>query len=166
MVKIGFKKLHEQALIPQRGTALASGFDLHALDIINIQDVLSKKDIPYEDGIVQHGYWVYPGERVLVRTGIAVQMEKGIEAQIRPRSGLSLKHGIYVAFGTIDADYTGDLGVILTNNSNSPFKIQRGDRVAQLVFAPVCMDVEVEQVFGFKQTERGDGGFGSTGVKA
>lgn len=163
MNSVKLKKLHPEAVIPKRGTSLSSGFDLCALDVV--ADFANVKNIPYEDYIVHHGgYMLYPGERVLIRTGIAVQMFAGIEAQIRPRSGLALKDGIYVALGTIDADYTGDLGVIMTNNGDYPFTINRGDRIAQLVFAPVLHDLEMVKVDDFESTERGSGGFGHTGL--
>lgn len=156
---VSVRKLHEEATIPERGSELASGFDLHALDVI-APDLVGKIDyIKYYDGVD-----VQPGERVLVRTGVAVQMRRNMEAQIRPRSGLALKKGIYVALGTIDADYTGDLGVVLTNMGDEPLMIRRGDRIAQLVFAPVLHDVALIETSSFAETERGDGGFGHTGV--
>jgi dUTP pyrophosphatase len=157
---IGFKKLHPDAIIPKKGTPLASGFDLCALDVIFPEDVGK----PYYLTEIDE-YVIFPGERVLVRTGIAVQLFQGVEGQIRPRSGLSLKKGIYVAFGTIDADYTGDLGVILTNNGDKDFVIHRGDRIAQLVFAPVLYGFEPIEIEELENTERASGGFGSTGVK-
>ncbi len=107
------------------------------------------------------------GERGLVPTGIALQLSRGFEAQIRPRSGLALKHGVTVlnSPGTIDADYRGEIGVILINLGQEPFTLRRGDRIAQLVVAPVAraMPVDVDDLTG---TERGTGGFGSTGKGA
>lgn len=122
----------------------ASGFDLRAA-------------IP-EPIVVEPGKWK------LVPTGISIAMPVGLEAQVRPRSGLALKHGITVLNtpGTIDADYRGEIGVILLNVADQPFEIQRGDRIAQLVFqyiAPVKLEV-VEQL---DETTRGTGGFGHTG---
>lgn len=122
----------------------ASGFDLRAA-------------IP-EPIVVEPGKWK------LVPTGISIAMPVGVEAQVRPRSGLALKHGITVLNtpGTIDADYRGEIGVILLNVADQPFEIQRGDRIAQLVFqyiAPVKLEV-VEQL---DETTRGTGGFGHTG---
>lgn len=107
---------------------------------------------------------VEPGKWKLVPTGISIAMPVGVEAQVRPRSGLALKHGITVLNtpGTIDADYRGEIGVILLNVADQPFEIQRGDRIAQLVFqyiAPVKLEV-VEQL---DETTRGTGGFGHTG---
>ncbi len=107
-----------------------------------------------------------PGERALVPTGIRIAVPPGYEAQVRPRSGLALKHGITLlnAPGTIDADYRGPLGVIMANMGADPFVIQRGDRIAQLVIAPV-VQAELEQVSELPDTARGDGGFGHTGTQ-
>lgn len=107
-----------------------------------------------------------PGARVLVRTGIAINMmDPGLVAIVASRSGLSLKHGIRVAqgIGVIDADYHGEIGVILANDSGEAFTIEPGERVAQLMFQPV-VQVALHQVEAFStETERGEGGFGSTG---
>src|SRR6056300_1464322 len=107
-----------------------------------------------------------PLERKLVNTGLYAQLEKGYEAQVRPRSGLALKKGITVlnAPGTIDADYRGEVGVILINLSNEPFTIAAGDRIAQLVIAK-HERAEWEEVESLSETTRGAGGFGSTGIK-
>lgn len=107
-----------------------------------------------------------PRERVLVPTGLKIQLPEGYEAQVRPRSGLALKEGITVlnSPGTIDSDYTGDVGVILINHGKQAFIIQNGDRIAQLVFQKV-EQAEFEVVDSLEETERGEGGFGSTGVK-
>lgn len=106
-----------------------------------------------------------PGARALVPTGIAVALPAGYEAQVRPRSGLALKHGVTVlnAPGTIDADYRGEIGVILINTGSADFVVARGMRIAQLVVAPVRQALLVE-VDRLGATERGAGGFGSTGV--
>lgn len=109
-----------------------------------------------------------PGERVLIKTGISFQLPKGVEAQIRPRSGLALKHGITVlnSPGTIDSDYTGDVGVILVNQSTVPFVINNGDRIAQCVFAKYEQVNFVPAIeFTEEENGRGQNGFGSTGVK-
>jgi dUTP pyrophosphatase len=108
-----------------------------------------------------------PGARHAVATGLSLAIPPGYEVQVRPRSGLALKHGITVpnAPGTIDSDYRGELKVILINHGNEPFAIERGDRVAQLVLAPVVRAVWAE-VGGLSDTERGAGGFGSTGGHA
>lgn len=105
-----------------------------------------------------------PGGREMVPTGIAIALPPGYEAQVRPRSGLAARHGVTVlnSPGTVDADYRGEIRVILINLGAEPFKIQRGDRIAQLVVAPVTMAAfDVRETLD--ETERGSGGFGSTG---
>jgi len=105
-----------------------------------------------------------PGARALIPGGFALALPDGFEAQVRPRSGLALKHGITVlnAPGTIDADYRGEVGVILINHGDTPFTIQRGDRIAQLVIAP-CLQAAWQVESSLNTTSRGTGGFGSTG---
>jgi dUTP diphosphatase len=107
-----------------------------------------------------------PLERTIVGTGLFIELPVGIEAQVRPRSGLAAKKGITVlnAPGTIDADYRGEIGVILVNLSNEDFTIQNGERIAQLVIAK-HERAEWDEVEVLSDTERGEGGFGSTGVK-
>ena len=107
-----------------------------------------------------------PLERKIVGTGLKIALPEGHEAQVRPRSGLAAKHGITVlnAPGTIDADYRGEIGVILVNLSNEPFTIQPGERIAQLVVAQYSQ-VEWSPVESLDSTQRGEGGFGSTGKK-
>lgn len=105
-----------------------------------------------------------PGERTLVQTGLAMQIPAGFEGQVRPRSGLALKNGVALvnAPGTIDADYRGEIGVILINLGQDEFVIRRGDRIAQLVICPV-VQAEVVEVDALQTSDRGSGGFGSTG---
>ncbi|MSM38345.1 MAG: dUTP diphosphatase [Geobacter sp.] len=105
-----------------------------------------------------------PGERALVGTGIAIALPEGYEAQVRPRSGLALKHGITMlnSPGTIDADYRGEIGVIVVNHGSEPFTIRNGERIAQLVVAPVVR-AQLIQVDELSETDRGSGGFGHTG---
>ena len=105
-----------------------------------------------------------PGMRALVPTGIAVALPSGYEAQIRPRSGLALKHGITLvnAPGTIDPDYRGEIGVIVINHGSEPFTIRNGERIAQMVFASFVR-VLLEEVDELDGTDRGNGGFGHTG---
>ncbi|MGV2494948.1 dUTP diphosphatase [Pelagerythrobacter aerophilus] len=119
-------------------------------------DVLSAEDVT-----------ITPGARHAVATGLAVAIPAGYEIQVRPRSGLALKHGISApnAPGTIDSDYRGELKVILINHGAEPFAIARGDRVAQLVLAPVTR-AAWEAVADLDETARGAGGFGSTGGHA
>lgn len=106
-----------------------------------------------------------PGQRVLVPTGIAIALPPGYEAQVRPRSGLAAEHGVTLlnSPGTIDADYRGEIGVLLINHGAAPFKITRGMRVAQLVIAPVSR-VRWREANTLEDTARGAGGFGSTGT--
>lgn len=132
--------------LPEAMTAGASGFDLRAA--------------------VKEPVTLQPGERALIPTGIAIAMTEGLEAQVRPRSGLALKHGITCLNtpGTIDADYRGEIGVILINLGYESFTIHRGDRIAQLVFQAVPR-VELVEVEELPDSERGSGGFGSTGVR-
>ncbi|MEN2992102.1 MAG: dUTP diphosphatase [Bacteroidia bacterium] len=106
-----------------------------------------------------------PGDRQLIPTGIAIELPEGYEAQVRPRSGLALRHGITVlnSPGTIDADYRGEIQVILINLGSVPFTIEPGMRIAQLVVAPV-VQVEWEAVEGLNPTSRAEGGFGHTGT--
>lgn len=106
-----------------------------------------------------------PGERCLMPTGFAVALPEGYEAQVRPRSGLAIHHGLTVlnAPGTIDCDYRGEISVPLINHGASTFAIRRGDRIAQLVLAPVARASLVE-VDGLDETARGEGGFGSSGM--
>ncbi|MGC1516443.1 MAG: dUTP diphosphatase [Maribacter sp.] len=107
-----------------------------------------------------------PMQRTIVKTGLYIELPVGIEAQVRPRSGLAAKKGITVlnAPGTIDADYRGEVGVILINLSNAPFTIENGERIAQMVIAKHERAVW-EEVEKLSETDRGAGGFGSTGVK-
>jgi len=108
-----------------------------------------------------------PGGRQLIPTGLAIALPAGFEAQVRPRSGLALKHGITVlnSPGTIDADYRGEVQVLLINHGAQPFVIRRGDRIAQMVVAPVTQ-IAWNIVERLDETERGSGGYGSTGIAA
>jgi len=133
--------------LPSRATAAASGYDLHAA--------------------VESDLVIAPGDRALIPTGFSIAVPEGYEAQIRPRSGLALEHGIVLpnAPGTIDADYRGELKVIVMNAGEKSFTVRRGDRIAQLVIAPVAVAEWVE-VLELQETERGGGGFGHTGQRA
>lgn len=105
-----------------------------------------------------------PGKHAMVPTGLAIALPRGFEAQVRPRSGLAAKHGVTVlnSPGTIDADYRGEINVILINHGEVPFAIRRGERIAQMVIAPV-VQAELVPAGSLSQTDRGSGGFGSTG---
>ena len=130
--------------LPEPATALAAGVDLRAA--VSETQILS------------------PGERMLVPTGLAIALPPGYEAQIRPRSGLALKHGITVLNtpGTIDADYRGEIGIILIHHGSHDFPVERGARIAQMVIAPV-VQVCWHETDRLPETCRGDGGFGSSG---
>lgn len=134
-----------QFQLPKYATNESAGMDLYA----NITD-----------GIILN-----PLERKLIPTGIHIQLPQGFEAQIRPRSGLALKHGISIVNtpGTVDADYIGEIGVILINLSNEPFVINPGERIAQMIISKY-EKIEWNEVLKLDETERGSGGFGHTGV--
>ena len=103
-----------------------------------------------------------PLDRITINTGLHIALPEGYEAQVRGRSGLNRDHGIVVPTGTIDADYRGDIGVVVYNLSREPYTIHPGDRIAQLIISPV-IQAEWQQVDHLDKTDRGDGGFGSTG---
>jgi dUTP pyrophosphatase len=132
--------------LPEYATELSAGMDLRA----NISDPVT----------------IQPLQRVMIPTGLFMAIPAGYEAQIRPRSGLALKKGITVlnAPGTIDADYRGELCIILINLSNEPFTIEDGERIAQIIFAR-CEQAKWQAVDKLEETERGEGGFGHTGKK-
>ncbi|MCK8488654.1 dUTP diphosphatase [Paenibacillus sp. MBLB2552] len=137
---------NEDIELPRKMSELASGFDLYAA--------------------VTEELTLQPGQRALVPTGIAIAMPGGLEAQIRPRSGLAYKHGITCLNtpGTIDADYRGEIKVLLINLGQEPFVIQRNERIAQMVFQ-IVPEVNLVQVDELSETVRGAGGFGHTGTK-
>ncbi|TCS82994.1 dUTP diphosphatase [Tepidibacillus fermentans] len=146
MYPIKIKRLpgYDHAKIPQRMSEGASGFDIFAA--------------------INEPIRLRAGERRLIPTGFAIEMPIGVEAQIRPRSGLALKHGISILNtpGTIDADYRGEVGVIIINLGQEDFEIKPGDRIAQLVFVEVPK-VTLEEVEELSDSTRGTGGFGHTG---
>ena len=115
---------------------------------------------------VKENVTLAPGARTLVPTGLSIALPDGYEAQIRPRSGLAFKHGISLTNtpGTIDADYRGEVGVLLINLGQEPFVIERGMRIAQMVIAPYTR-AQFSEVFELPSTDRGAGGFGSTGTR-
>lgn len=149
--------MHPNNPVPVLLKRLAGNEDLplpaYATDGAAGMDVVSAEDVS-----------IAQGARHAVATGLSVAIPAGFEIQVRPRSGLALKHGITVANapGTIDSDYRGELKVILINLGQEPFAIRRGDRIAQLVLAPVTRATWLE-VAELDETERGEGGFGSTG---
>ena len=109
---------------------------------------------------------IQPGDSALIKTGFAMALPDNFEAQVRPRSGLALKFGITVLNtpGTIDADYRGEVGVILINHGKAPFTVSRGDRIAQMIIAPF-VQADFEAASELSETQRGSGGFGSSGRK-
>ncbi|MEM7299890.1 MAG: dUTP diphosphatase [Pseudomonadota bacterium] len=133
--------------LPEYATSEAAGLDLRAA-------------VP-----VSQPETIRPGERALIPTGLQIELPKGFEAQVRPRSGLAFKHGVTVlnSPGTIDSDYRGELKVLLINHGHEPFAVERGMRVAQMVIAPV-VQVTLQSVEALSVSERGEGGYGSTGT--
>jgi dUTP pyrophosphatase len=132
--------------LPSYQSAFAAGLDLYAA-------------VPADSPIV-----LAPGAQATIPTGITLALPPGTEGQVRPRSGLAARHGLTVLNtpGTIDADYRGEVAVVLINHGHAPFEVARGMRIAQLVVAPV-LRVTVSEVEHLDETDRGDGGFGSTG---
>ena len=146
MTKILIKRLSKEVSLPKYETSGSSGMDLAANIDANIN--------------------IDPGKTAIIPTGLALSIPKGFEVQIRPRSGLAAKQKISVLNtpGTIDADYRGEIKVILINLSQEPFKVEKGLRIAQMVVCPV-VQAQLKEVDDLSATERGKGGFGSTGTK-
>ena len=146
MIKIQIKKLSTSVSIPKYATPGSSGMDIAAY---------------LENSII-----INPGEKSLVSTGLMMAIPKGYEVQIRPRSGLAAKKNITVLNtpGTIDADYRGEIKVLLINHGKEKFVIENGERIAQMVVCPI-VQANLEEVKELSETERGSGGFGSTGTK-
>lgn len=142
-IEVPFVRLHPQALEPTRATEGAAGYDLYSVERM----------------------WLAPRGFRAVDTGIGLQLPPGYEAQVRPRSGLAIKHGLGVlnSPGTIDSDYRGSIRVILVNHGDTAFLVEPGMRIAQLVFARVELPALLE-VTALERTLRDQGGFGSTGV--
>jgi dUTP pyrophosphatase len=139
MVIVSYAKVHSDAILPSYATDGSAGLDLHAI----------------EEGVLA------PGGRARVKTGIAIQLPRGYEAQVRPRSGLSYVHGVAAVVGTVDSDYRGEVCVVLVNSSRDTYHYSRADRIAQLVVSPVARATLVQG--DLEETTRGTGGFGSTG---
>ena len=146
MIKILIKRLSKEISLPKYETAGSSGMDLAANIVDNIN--------------------VDPGKTAIIPTGLALSIPKGFEIQIRPRSGLAAKQKISVLNtpGTIDSDYRGEIKVILINQGQETFKVEKGLRIAQMVVCPV-VQAQIKEVEDISETERGKGGFGSTGIK-
>ena len=146
MTKILIKRLSKEVPLPKYETSGSSGMDLAANIEANIN--------------------IDPGKTAIVPTGLSISIPKGFEVQIRPRYGLAAKKKISVLNtpGTIDADYRGEIKVILINLGQEPFKVEKGLRIAQMVVCPI-VQAQLEEVDDLSETERGKGGFGSTGTK-
>ncbi len=142
-MKLKIKRLSKNAILPNYAHFDDSGMDLFAIE---------KKEIE-------------PATQALIKTGIAIELPKNTEAQIRPRSGLALKHGITVLNtpGTIDEGYRGEIGVILINHSQKTFLIEAGMKIAQMIIMPIIR-CEIEEIQELSITQRNEGGFGSTGI--
>ncbi len=137
-----FRRIHPDATLPSYAHPSDAG-----MDVRSVEDVM-----------------IAPGARALVHTGLVMLLPPGSEAQVRPRSGLTLKHGITVLNtpGTIDSGYRGEVGVILANFGDADFPVKKGDKIAQIVVSPVSQ-AEIVETDEVDLTDRGDGGFGSTG---
>lgn len=140
-MKIFFKKLHDDAVIPTRGSAEAAGLDLTSVETTSIE----------------------PGKRVIVATGLSCSLPIGTYLRIAPRSGLAAKHGIDVLAGVIDSDYRGEIKVILQNFGDKALIVNKGDRIAQGILELFTL-ADVVEVDNLSESDRGSSGFGSTGV--
>ncbi|XP_078474947.1 deoxyuridine 5'-triphosphate nucleotidohydrolase, mitochondrial [Lampetra planeri] len=136
-----FAKLSANAVAPYKASAKAAGFDLHSA----------------------YDYEIPPMDRLVVQTDIQIALPEGCYGRIAPRSGLAAKHGIDVGAGVIDEDYRGNVGVVLFNFGKKPFVVKRGDRIAQLICEKIFYP-QLEECTSLENTERGSGGFGSTGT--
>ena len=147
MIPFQFKRLSPLATVPHYQTEHAAGMDLHAA---------------LEDSVE-----IFSGDIELIPCGFAMSIPEGFEAQVRPRSGLAAKHGVTVlnSPGTIDADYRGEVGVVLINHGAETFPVERGMRIAQMIVAPVAAAVW-QEVDDLDDSQRGAGGFGSTGTES
>ena len=141
---LAFKRIHPDAILPAYAHPSDAGMDIRSVEDLTVG----------------------PGARALVHTGLVMLLPPGYEAQVRPRSGLALKHGVTVlnAPGTIDAGYRGEVGVILANFGAEDFRVNKGDKIAQIVIAPVTQPTAIVETDCVEETERGANGFGSTGV--
>lgn len=145
MIQVKVKKLHPEAIVPAYMSEHAAGMDLCT--------------------VIDAPLTLAPGERALLPTGLAMEIPPGFEGQVRPRSGLALKKGIALVNspGTIDADYRGEIGIIIINHGSEPVEFQPGDRVAQLIIAPVTQ-ASLIVTDDLNDSTRSSGGFGHTGV--
>jgi dUTP pyrophosphatase len=144
-MQIRFRKIHPDAIVPEYQTPGSAGLDLHAR--------------------IPHEIHLWPGVRYTCPTGIAIELPEGFEGQVRPRSGMAIKHGVTLcnSVGTIDADFRGEICALLINLGSDPMTIEPGMRIAQLVIAPIIR-AELVRHEDLSDTERGEGGFGHTGA--
>ena len=140
-MSLRIKKLTQDAILPTRGSGGAVGYDLYSTDEVVVP----------------------PTHRALVGTSVAIVLPPGVYGRVAPRSGLAVKHGIQVGAGVVDPDYTGEVKVVLFNHGDKDFEVKKGDRIAQLVLER-CETPPVEEVGTVEETDRGAGGFGSTGA--
>jgi len=141
MTELCVKRLVQDATIPTRGSSGAVGYDLYSVDEVVVS----------------------PSQRALVGTGVAVILPMNVYGRVAPRSGLAVKHGIQVGAGVVDPDYRGEIKVVLFNQGDKHFEIKKGDRIAQLVLER-CETPDVREIESLDETDRGSGGFGSTGA--
>lgn len=158
-MKVRIKRVGDHTLpVPRYETEGAAGFDLRA----NVDyEQFKSKHMCGRDGPERDYVWVRPERTIVIPCGFAFEIPVGHEMQVRPRSGLS-RSGVYVALGTIDSDYRGEVAVVVTNLTGEVMRINRGDRIAQGIIAPVVR-AEFDEVPELSETARGNGGFGSTG---
>jgi dUTP pyrophosphatase len=141
MTELCVKRLVQDATIPTRGSSGAVGYDLYSVDEVVVS----------------------PSQRALVGTGVAVILPMNVYGRVAPRSGLAVKHGIQVGAGVVDPDYRGEIKVVIFNQGDKHFEIKKGDRIAQLVLER-CETPDVREIESLDETDRGSGGFGSTGA--
>lgn len=141
-IPVGFKKMHPMAVLPEYAHDSDSGMDVRSVESASIP----------------------PRSFRLFDTGLAPDLPQGFEIQVRPRSGMQCKKGIVAGWGTVDAGYHGSIGIVLYNHTDTEYKVEVGDRIAQLVVAPV-VKAQIHEVSEFGSSDRGADGFGSTGIK-
>jgi len=141
MTELCVKRLVQDATLPTRGSSGAVGYDLYSVDEVVVS----------------------PSQRALVGTGVAVILPMNVYGRVAPRSGLAVKHGIQVGAGVVDPDYRGEIKVVLFNQGDRDFEVKKGDRIAQLVLER-CETPDVREIESLDETDRGSGGFGSTGA--
>lgn len=163
--------VEEGAVLPKYGSELASGMDVTALKILKVfrgdREIEPENLIKVQKGFEERGYIKLRSlERILFGTGLKAIIPENMELQVRSRSGMTLKRGLSVlnSPGTVDADYTGEIGVIMYNSTPFLNKIDKGERIAQLVAIEIPRP-KIEEAYEMSDTDRGDGGFGSTGTK-